>query len=107
MRDKSQLNEHTKNKQKNYSDFAVLYRTNAQSRIIEEIFLKNSIPYRIIGGIKFYQRKEVKDIIAYLRIIQNPNDIVSLERVVNEPPRGIGKVTLKKWLDFAKNQHGC
>lgn len=94
----------TKNKQKNYSDFAVLYRTNAQSRIIEEIFLKNSIPYRIIGGIKFYQRKEVKDIIAYLRIIQNPNDIVSLERVVNEPPRGIGKVTLKKWLDFAKNQ---
>ncbi len=87
---------------KNYSDFAVLYRTNAQSRIIEEIFLKQSVPYRIIGGIKFYQRKEIKDIIAYLRLIQNPDDLVALERVINDPPRGIGKVTLKKWLDLSK-----
>lgn len=85
-----------------YSDFAVLYRTNAQSRIIEEIFLKKSIPYRIVGGIKFYQRKEVKDIIAYLRLIQNPNDSVSLERIINEPTRGIGKITLKKWLKFSQ-----
>ena len=87
---------------KNYNDFAILYRTNAQSRIIEEVLLKNSIPYRIIGGIKFYQRKEVKDILAYLRLIQNPNDSVSLERIINEPKRGIGKATLNKWLSFTK-----
>lgn len=91
-------------KNRNYSDFAILYRTNAQSRIIEEIFLKKSIPYRIVGGIKFYQRKEVKDIIAYLRIIQNPNDLVSLERIINEPTRGIGKVTLKKWIDLSRKE---
>lgn len=90
---------------RNYSDFAILYRTNAQSRIIEEIMLKNSIPYRIIGGIKFYQRKEVKDIIAYLRIVQNPNDSICLERIINEPRRGIGKVTLQKWLSFAKEKN--
>ena len=85
-----------------YSDFAVLYRTNAQSRIIEEVFLKESIPYRIIGGLKFYQRKEIKDIIAYLRLIQDGNDYVSLERIINEPRRGIGKKTLAKWAAFAK-----
>ncbi|KKP57657.1 MAG: ATP-dependent DNA helicase pcrA [Candidatus Moranbacteria bacterium GW2011_GWF1_34_10] len=90
---------------KNYKDFAILYRTNAQSRIIEEVMLKNSIPYRIIGGIKFYQRKEVKDIIAYLRIIQNPNDSICLERIINEPRRGIGKVTLQKWLSFAQEKN--
>ncbi|MFA6183894.1 MAG: UvrD-helicase domain-containing protein [Parcubacteria group bacterium] len=87
-----------------YSDFAILYRTNAQSRIIEEVLLKCSVPYRIIGGIKFYQRKEVKDILAYLRLIQNPNDSISLERIINEPKRGIGKVTLSKWISFAKNK---
>ncbi|MCD6149425.1 DNA helicase PcrA [bacterium] len=91
-----------KNKKYNYSDFAVLYRTNAQSRIIEEIFLKESIPYRIIGGLKFYQRKEIKDIVAYLRVIQNGNDYISLERIINEPRRGIGKKTLAKWAAFAK-----
>jgi len=85
-----------------YSDFAVLYRTNAQSRIIEEVFLKESIPYRIIGGLKFYQRKEIKDIIAYLRLIQDGNDYISLERIINEPRRGIGKKTLAKWAAFAK-----
>lgn len=90
---------------RNYRDFAILYRTNAQSRIIEEIFLKHSIPYRIIGGIKFYQRKEIKDILAYLRLIQNPTDSVSLERIINEPKRGIGKITLKKWLDFSKEKN--
>lgn len=88
----------------NYSNFAVLYRTNAQSRVIEEIFLKHSIPYRIIGGIKFYQRKEIKDIIAYLRFIQNSNDYVALERIINEPRRTIGKVTLAKWILFAKEK---
>ena len=86
----------------NYSDFVVLYRTNAQSRIIEEAMLRNSIPYRIIGGIKFYQRKEVKDVIAYLRLMQNWNDVVSLERIINEPKRNIGDVSLAKWISYAK-----
>lgn len=85
-----------------FSDFVVLYRTNAQSRIMEEVMLSNSIPYRIIGGIKFYLRKEIKDIIAYLRLIQNFNDAVSLERIINEPKRGIGEVTLEHWLKFTK-----
>ncbi|MDP1833804.1 MAG: UvrD-helicase domain-containing protein [Candidatus Moranbacteria bacterium] len=84
------------------SDFVVLYRTNAQSRIVEEAMLRNSVPYRIIGGMKFYQRKEVKDLIAYLRLIQNFSDEVALERVINEPRRGVGEVSLKKWLDFAR-----
>lgn len=85
-----------------YGDFVILYRTNAQSRIIEEVMLRNSIPYRIIGGIKFYQRKEVKDIIAYLRLINNFSDEVSLERIINEPKRGIGEITLGKWAQVAK-----
>ena len=87
------------------SDFVVLYRTNAQSRIVEEAMLRNSIPYRIIGGLKFYQRKEVKDVIAYLRLIQNFNDEVSLERIINEPRRGVGDVSLGKWLSFAKENN--
>lgn len=86
------------------NDFVVLYRTNAQSRIVEEAMLRNSIPYRIIGGVKFYQRKEVKDVIAYLRLIQNFNDEVALERIINEPRRGVGEVSLKKWLGFAREQ---
>jgi DNA helicase II / ATP-dependent DNA helicase PcrA len=85
-----------------FSDFVVLYRTNAQSRIMEEVMLSNSIPYRIIGGIKFYLRKEIKDVVAYLRLIQNFTDAVSLERIINEPKRGIGEVTVKHWLKFAK-----
>lgn len=87
-----------------FSDFVVLYRTNAQSRIIEEAMLRNSIPYRIIGGMKFYQRKEVKDVIAYLRLISNFNDEVSLERIINEPKRGIGEVTLRNWIKSAQEQ---
>jgi DNA helicase-2/ATP-dependent DNA helicase PcrA len=85
-----------------YSKYVVLYRTNAQSRAIEEMFLKRSIPYRIIGGIKFYQRREVKDLVAYLRVIANPTDTVSLERIINEPKRNIGDVTLKRWLEVAR-----
>jgi len=85
-----------------YSDFAVFYRTNAQSRMMEEVFLKRSIPYRIIGGIKFYQRKEVKDVVAYLRLIQNWSDVISLERVINEPRRGVGPKTLGIWSEFSK-----
>jgi len=90
---------------RNFVDFAILYRTNAQSRIIEESLLKHSIPYRIIGGTKFYQRKEVKDIIAYIRLIQDGNDFISLERAINEPRRGIGKTTLSKWVTFARENN--
>lgn len=79
-----------------YSDFAILYRTNAQSRPFEEALVKRGILYRIYGSIKFYERKEVKDIIAYLNYLQNPSDLVSLSRIVNIPPRGIGEKTLAK-----------
>ena len=79
-----------------YSDFAVLYRMNTQSRSIEEIFVRENIPYKIVGGHKFYERKEIKDTIAYLRLIQNHSDNLSLQRVINEPKRGIGKTSLEK-----------
>jgi DNA helicase-2/ATP-dependent DNA helicase PcrA len=77
-----------------YKDFAVLYRINAQSRVLEEMFMREGLPYKIIGGQKFYDRKEIKDIIAYLRLIQNPADNVSLKRVINVPKRGIGDTTV-------------
>ena len=79
-----------------YSDFAVLYRMNTQSRAIEDIFRRENIPYKIVGGLKFYERKEIKDIIAYLRLIQNSSDNLSLKRIINEPKRGIGKTSLEK-----------
>ena len=79
-----------------YNDFAVLYRMNTQSRAIEDILRRENIPYKIIGGLKFYERKEIKDIIAYLRLIQNQNDNLSLRRIINEPKRGIGKTSLDK-----------
>ncbi len=77
-----------------YSDFAVLYRMNSQSRSIEDILRREDMPYKIVGGLKFYERKEIKDIIAYLRLIQNPSDNLSLVRIINEPKRGIGKTSL-------------
>ena len=77
-----------------YSDFSVLYRMNSQSRSIEDILRRENIPYKIIGGLKFYERKEIKDIIAYLRLIQNPADNLSLTRIINEPKRGIGKTSM-------------
>ena len=79
-----------------YSDFAVLYRMNTQSRAIEDILRRENIPYKIIGGLKFYERKEIKDLIAYLRLIQNSADNLSLKRIINEPKRGIGKTSLDK-----------
>ena len=79
-----------------YSDFAILYRMNTQSRAIEDILRRENIPYKIIGGLKFYERKEIKDIIAYLKLIQNGNDNLSLKRIINEPKRGIGKTSLDK-----------
>ena len=85
----------------NYSDFVVLYRTNAQSRAIEEVFMREGTPYRIIGGLKFYSRKEIKDIISYLKLINNPKDNVSFARVINEPKRGIGDTTVDKLRELA------
>lgn len=80
----------------NYGDVAVLYRTNAQSRALEEAMVKTGIPYKIIGGLRFYQRKEIKDILAYVRVIANPSDDVSLMRIINVPRRGIGDATVNK-----------
>ncbi|HBB02850.1 MAG: ATP-dependent DNA helicase PcrA, DNA helicase II / ATP-dependent DNA helicase PcrA [Candidatus Peregrinibacteria bacterium GW2011_GWF2_38_29] len=84
-----------------YNDFVVLYRTHAQSRVIEEVLLKFGIPYKIIGGIKFYSRKEIKDIVAYLRVITNPSDTVSLMRIINVPPRNIGAKTIEALQNFS------
>lgn len=84
-----------------YRDFVVLYRTNAQSRVLEEVFLRYAIPYKIVGGIKFYERKEIKDILAYLRVVQNPNDSVSLLRIINTPARKIGTKTMEGLRNFA------
>ncbi len=87
--------------EKNFKDFAVLYRTNAQSRTIEEAFLKSNIPYTMVGGTKFYSRKEIRDVISYLNIIANPSDNISFERIVNEPKRGVGPGTMEKLRLFA------
>lgn len=89
---------------RSYSDIAIFYRTNAQSRALEEALLKCHIPYRIYGGLKFYERKEIKDILAYLRLLINEKDSQSFLRAINTPPRGIGEVTLKKIADQATSQ---
>ena len=86
------------------NDFAVLYRTNAQSRVIEEACMTKSVPYTIVGGFKFYDRKEVKDIIAYLRLIQNPDEDLSLKRIINAPKRGIGNATMEAVESYARSQ---
>jgi DNA helicase II / ATP-dependent DNA helicase PcrA len=83
-------------KGKDYQSHAILYRTNAQSRVIEEILIKSDIPYQIVGGIKFYDRKEIKDILAYLRLLSNPDDDISLIRIINVPKRGLGDTTVGK-----------
>ncbi|MDF1498189.1 MAG: UvrD-helicase domain-containing protein [Patescibacteria group bacterium] len=92
------------NTQKNLKlkDIAILYRTNAQSRSIEETFLRYNVPYKIVGGIKFYMRKEIKDLIAYFRLIQNNGDVLSFERIINVPKRGIGKSTYEKIVNQAR-----
>ena len=87
-----------------YSDFAILYRTNAQSRSFEEQMRKDGIPYRIYGGLSFYQRKEIKDVIAYFRVVANPNDEEALRRIINYPTRGIGDTTVAKIAETA-NRH--
>ncbi len=88
-----------------FNDFVVLYRTNAQSRAIEEAFLEMAMPYRVIGGVRFYERREIKDFLAYLKFINNPSDEISLGRIINLPPRGIGNITLGKWIRFARENN--
>ncbi|MGM0124081.1 ATP-dependent DNA helicase PcrA [Enterococcus sp. AZ194] len=85
-----------------YGDFAVLYRTNAQSRVMEETLLKSNIPYKMVGGHKFYDRKEIKDILAYLNVIANPSDSISFERVINSPKRGVGPGSVEKLRNFSQ-----
>src|SRR5690606_23762617 len=87
-----------------HSDFAILYRTNAQSRAMEDALRKKNIPYRIYGGLSFYQRKEIKDVLSYLRLIINPADEEALKRVINFPARGIGQTTIDR-LIVAANEY--
>lgn len=94
------INELTRNG-KSLSDIAILYRTNAQSRVMEEVLLKSNLNYTIVGGTKFYDRKEIKDLLAYLRLIANPDDDISLRRVINVPKRGIGATSLDKVAEYA------
>lgn len=86
-------------------DFAIFYRVNAQSRALEEAFLRDGLPYRIIGGLKFYERQEIKDVLAYLRVLVNENDSVSFRRIINRPRRGIGESTISLILKFCKEQN--
>lgn len=95
------IKEYVESGKRRYADFAVLYRTNAQSRMIEEMLLKANIPYKIVGGLKFYDRKEIKDLLAYLRLIANPNDDISFTRIINVPKRGIGASSLEKISRYA------
>jgi DNA helicase-2/ATP-dependent DNA helicase PcrA len=87
-----------------YSDMAVFYRTNAQSRAIEELFMRAGVPYRIFGGVRFYQRREIKDVLAYLRLLVNPRDVISFRRAVNTPKRGIGDATVAAIESFALDE---
>ena len=92
-------------KNRKYSDFGVLYRINAQSRIIEDYLMSEALPYKVVGGMKFYDRKEIKDVICYLRVLYNPQDNISLKRVINEPKRGIGKTALENVQNFADERN--
>ncbi len=88
-----------------FGDFAILYRTNAQSRAFEDVLVKYGVPYTVVGGLRFYDRREVKDVLAYLRVIANPDDSISLKRIINTPRRGIGKATVDR-LETAANELG-
>jgi len=98
----NEIKHHKKNKPSlRLADFTILYRTNAQSRAIEEAFLKAGLPYKVVGGLKFYDRKEVKDMVAYIRLIQNPRDSLAMERIINVPPRGFGnKIDCQELIDY-------
>ncbi len=101
----SKIFDESLNEQLKYSDFSILYRTNAQSRALEEALRKKNIPYRVFGGISFFQRKEVKDLVAYLRLLINESDEEALLRIINYPARGIGQTTMNKLLVGADNQN--
>ena len=102
----NEIFDHRMKEHENYSDFAILYRTNAQSRVFEEILRKRNIPYKIYGGLSFYQRKEIKDILSYFRLIINKKDDESFKRIINYPARGIGSTTLNR-LEDAASTTGC
>ena len=99
------ITKNTSNEKYNLSDIVILYRTNAQSRIIEDKLRRQSIPYHIIGGVKFYERKEIKDVLAFLRVIVNQSDNVSLLRIINFPARGLGKTSIEKIIQFSKQNN--
>lgn len=98
----SEISRRVRSQQQTYNDFAVLYRTNAQSRVVEESLLKANIPYKMIGGQKFYARKEIRDVLAYLSSLTNTSDSISFERIINVPKRGIGPGTVEKLREFAQ-----
>ena len=87
-----------------FDEIVILYRTNAQSRALEDVFRREGVPYQIIGGIKFYERKEIKDVIAYLRLIVNSDDGISFDRIINFPARGIGKTSIEKIHALAREK---
>ena len=99
----NQIEKIKKEQNMQYKDFAILYRTNAQSRIFEESLRKAAIAYKIVGGTKFYDRKEIKDMLSYLKVLVNPSDSIALRRIINVPKRGIGDATIQKVLDFAES----
>ncbi|KJY58747.1 ATP-dependent DNA helicase PcrA [Lactobacillus kimbladii] len=101
----AKIQEEVEEKKRSYHDFAVLYRTNAQSRTVEESFVKSNVPYQIVGGHKFYDRKEIMDIMAYLKLVANPSDSMSFNRIINTPKRGIGPVSVRRFLDFARENN--
>ena len=102
----NELFDHRMKDHERYADFAILYRTNAQSRVFEEVLRKRNIPYKIYGGLSFYQRKEIKDILSYFRLIINTKDDESFKRIINFPQRGIGATTLDR-LEGAAAAAGC
>ena len=87
-----------------FNEIAILYRTNAQSRVIEDVLRRAEIPYQVIGGLRFYERKEIKDVLAYMRVLLNPDDSISLKRIINVPARGIGKTSLEKVEIYCKEK---
>ena len=101
----AKIQEEVKEKKRSYHDFVVLYRTNAQSRTVEESFVKSNVPYQIVGGHKFYDRKEIMDIMAYLKLVANPSDSMSFNRIINTPKRGIGPVSVRRFMDFARDNN--
>ncbi|TGD18576.1 DNA helicase PcrA [Levilactobacillus suantsaiihabitans] len=98
----AKIQEEREQHHRGYGDFAILYRTNAQSRVIEETLVKANVPYTMVGGHKFYDRKEIRDVLAYLTLVANPADSMSLERIINEPKRGIGATSVEKLREFAE-----